>query len=356
MKKNRLGKARSMKQTKVEHVGWVTFGVVLALLLYVEFFGGVADSQAALFKNFMVVALCVFVIMKSAGFAITALSHYAKETGISQYIIGFLVISIGTSLPEFGTAVMSSLSGKGIITVGNVIGASIIDITVVLGLMAVIGKRIKLKGGLVRKSALPILIFLLLPLLLGLNGTLSRLDGVLLLGAYGLYIALLFKNEGGLGKIKKQVAWKDIWVDMVVFIGCILALLLAARWMVTSSIIIATELNVPFFFVGLFLISIGTTIPELVVQVKSIKSGSEGLGFGNTFGSIITNMILILGIAALINPITFNASTFIIPAMFLIMSVFIGIVFLRTEEITWQEGIGLLLIYVTFIVTQVFSM
>jgi len=294
--------------------------------------------------------------MKSASFAITALSHYAKETGLSQYIIGFLVVSIGTSLPEFGTAVMSSLAGQGIITVGNVIGASIIDITVVLGIMAIIGKRIKLKGGLVRKSALPILALLILPLILALNGTLSRLDGGLMLVAYLFYIGILLKNEGGLGKMKKQVAWKDIWVDMVVFIGCILALLLAARWMVASSIIIATELDLPFFFVGLFLISIGTTIPELVVQVKSVKSGREGLGFGNTFGSIVTNMILILGIAALINPITFNVSTFIIPAMFLITSVFIGIVFMRTEEITWQEGIGLLLIYLTFIMTQIFSM
>jgi len=90
--------AKALRQTKVDHVGWVTFGIVLALLMYVEFYGGVGDAGAALFKNFLVVALCIFIIMKSAGFAITVLSHYAKETGISEYVIGLLVISIGTSI------------------------------------------------------------------------------------------------------------------------------------------------------------------------------------------------------------------------------------------------------------------
>ncbi len=356
MKKNISSKAISMKQTKKEHVGWVTFGIVLTLLVYVEFFGGVADHYAALFKNFLVVALCIFIIMKAAGFAITALSHYAKQTGISEYVIGLLVISIGTSMPELGTAVMSSLAGKGIITLGNVVGASIIDITVILGLMAIVGKKIKLKGGVIRKSAFAVLILILIPLLLGLNGVFSRLDGIILVCAYLVYVFILFKNEGSLGHIKKQVAWRDIWGDILVFGGCVVALLLSARWMVMSSVIIATELDIPYFFIGLLLISIGTTVPEMVVQIKSVRSGKEGIGFGNTFGSIVTNIILVLGIAALINPIVFNPRIFIIPAMFLITSVFIGIVFLRTGEITWQEGIGLLLIYTTFIITQAFTM
>ncbi|MBD3203428.1 hypothetical protein GF327_03980 [Candidatus Woesearchaeota archaeon] len=291
----------------------------------------------------------LIIIMKSASYIIKAVSHYAKETGVSDYLIGFLVVSIGTSLPELTTSFMASFSGDNQIILGDIIGANIIDVTIVLGITSIIGKKLTVHGKIIDKTIFTILTLSLLPFIFGFNGVISRIEGLLLIISFLIYILILLKKEGHFGQIKKQIYWKDIWQDIVIVSGCVIALLLSTKWLIISAQNLSSILNIPPYFVGLILMAAGTTIPELTVNISSILSGSSGIAFGDILGSVVCNSSLVLGVGALINPITFNRKLFIPNALFMVSAVFIAILYIKKKEITWEEGLSLILLYVTFL-------
>tara|TARA_Y100000310_G_scaffold83483_1_gene80161 strand:- start:6766 stop:7653 length:888 start_codon:yes stop_codon:yes gene_type:complete len=292
--------------------------------------------------------------MKSASYAINAIIDYAKKTGISEYLIGFLVVSIGTTLPDLSAGIFASLSGQGALILGDVIGSNILDVTVVLGIAAVIAKKVKVHGKIVDRTMFTTLFMVLLPLLLGLDGIISRLDGMILLTAFLVYLSRLLKREGELGKVKKDVKWKNIWKDMFVFVGSLIALLLSARWLVISTLRLSYIFNIPVFVMGLVFVAFGNTTPELMVQIKAVMSGHTSMGFGNILGAVVANSTLVVGISSIINPIIFDKKAFMIPALFAVTAVYIGILFIKKKEVTWQEGIALFLIYATFLASEIF--
>ena len=298
--------------------------------------------------------LSILVIMKSASYAINAIIDYAKKTGISEYLIGFLVVSIGTTLPDLSAGIFASLSGQGALILGDVIGSNILDVTVVLGIAAVIAKKVKVHGKIVDRTMFTTLFMVLLPLLLGLDGIISRLDGMILLTAFLVYLSRLLKREGELGKVKKDVKWKNIWKDMFVFVGSLIALLLSARWLVISTLRLSYIFNIPVFVMGLVFVAFGNTTPELMVQIKAVMSGHTSMGFGNILGAVVANSTLVVGISSIINPIIFDKKAFMIPALFAVTAVYIGILFIKKKEVTWQEGIALFLIYATFLASEIF--
>jgi len=293
----------------------------------------------------------LIIIMKSASYIIRAVTHYAKKTGVSDYLIGFLVVSIGTSLPELTTAFMASFSGNNQIILGDVIGANIIDVTIVLGLTAIIGKNIKVHGKILDKTVFTVLLMALLPLLVGFDGIITKLEGLGLILGFLTYIFVLLKKEGHFGHLKKEIKWSDIWQDMLIVAGCVIALLLSTKWMILSAEKISSILSIPPYFVGLIVMAFGTTIPELTVEISSILRGASGVAFGDILGSVVCNSSLVLGLGALIRPIHFDRGPFISDALFMVTSVFIAIMFIKKKEINWEEGLGLLLLYVTFLVS-----
>ena len=290
--------------------------------------------------------------MISAGYIITALSDYAHKTGVSDYLIGFLVVSIGTSLPELTTAFVASFTNGGNLLLGDVLGANIIDVTVVLGLTAIVGKKIFVHGKILDKTIFTVMIMALLPLVLGIDGNLNRFDGIILVGAFLMYIYSLLRKEGEFGTLKKELKWKDIWQDMAIVSLSIIALLLSTNWLLISAKQIAVLLDAPQFVIGLLLIAVGTTIPEITVELRSILRGAQGIAFGDILGSVVVNSSLVLGVAALLNPIEFEVSSFVNSAFFMVTSVYIALLFIKKKTITWQEGIGVLLLYITFLVTE----
>lgn len=339
---------------RFDTISWFLFGAAFLFLILIEtLLPPTIVPKRTLLRALLIVGLSIFVMMKAASYAIEAIGHYAKEAGISDYLIGFLVVSLGTSLPDLSTAFIASMAKQGQLVLGDLIGSSIMDVTVILGITAIIGRKIAVQGAVLRKTVLLVLGMVLLPILLALNGTLSRLDGFILIGAFLTYVVILIRKEGELGTIKKQIAFKDVWQDMVVFLGCLAALLLSARWLVVSSLQIAAELHIPIFVVGLLVIAFGTAVPELAVELKSVGQKKSGIAFGDILGSVVMNVTLILGFAATINPITFSVSKVLVPAMFLLTAAFFGTLFIMKREITWDEGLGLLLVYGTFVVTQV---
>jgi len=296
--------------------------------------------------------LSIFIIMKSAGYAITAISNYARQTGMSEYFIGFVVVSIATSFPELSTAIFASLAKQGGLFLGDVLGGSIIDLTVVFGLVAIFGRTIYVRDKTITKTVLPLGALVLLPVVLGFDGVLSRLDGIILILAFIIYMAILIRKEGKLGHIKKSVEFRNIWKDFLVFGGTLAALLLATRWFVLASISLAHSLNIPVFLMGLVFVSLGTTLPELTVNLKSILSKHQGIAFGDLLGSVIANLTMVTGIGAMIEPLVFDRFRFMVTGVILLFGIFLSVLFIKGRKITWKHGLVLVGLYIVFLLVQ----
>jgi len=339
----------NIKKAKEEWIkdysSWAIAFVMLIAVLLLSYFA----PQMELIQLTLVMLLSFFIIMKSAGFIILAITDYAKKSGLSEYLLGFVIVAFCTSLPELSTAFFSSLAGKGALVLGDVIGANIIDTTVVLGLVAILGKKMAVGGKKISSLAiLPIVL-----LIFGFNGVISRLEGSLLIVYFIVYIVVLIMREKGKSKLSKNIKFKDIWKDILIFGFALTALLLATRWMVFSALTISTDLGIPNFLIGLIVIALGTTIPELTVELKSVLAGVKHIAFGDIFGSFITNICLVIGLAALINPITFETFGFYTSLFFMALSIGVSLLFMRGKYIESKHGYILIGIYVLFLVTQI---
>lgn len=314
-----------------------------------------AQSYPLLFYG-ITCLLSLLIVLKASDLAIFGISNYAKKLGISHYLIGFIVVAVGTSLPELVASVTGAIAQKTSLALGTLIGANISDLTLVLGVMAIAGRKIKIEHPIVGKTFFRTLMLVALPLILASDGALTRPDGIILLAGFGAYIASLWLKEGKLGKMKKDVKLKTLWKDGFVFAGCVAALLLGARWLIYSSSQIAAIAGIPPYVVGLTIIALGTSLPEVMVEVKSILKGISSLAFGDLLGSVIANSTLVLGILALIHPIVIEFNSVLFACIIMIATVLLGLYFMTKKQITWKHGIVLVSIYAVFFVMQFFLM
>ncbi len=342
--KDKLGKHHHFIKN---NLSWIIAAILLLILIQVN----LLLPQAETTQLIIIILISFFIIMKSAGYIISSITDYAHKTGLSEYLLGFVIVAFCTSLPELSTAFFSSLAGKGDLVLGDVIGANIIDTTIVLGLVAILGKKMKVGGKKI--TSLIILPFLLL--LFGFDGIITRLEGSLLILAFIIYIGALILREKGESNIVADIKFKEIWKDILVFGFALGALLLAARWMVFSSLVLANNFDIPHFIVGLVIIAFGTTIPELTVELKSVFSGVRQIAFGDIFGSFMTNICLVVGFAAVINPISFEKTTFFTSLFFMTLSIALALWFMSGKEITRKHGMILLGFYLLFLITQILS-
>jgi len=285
---------------------------------------------------------------------VKSLIKIARYYGLREFVVGFILVAITTSIPELFVGILSTLSKIPSISFGNIIGANIVDLTLVVGITALLGKRIKIESEIEKRDVIYTFFIAILPLLLFLDHSLSRIDGIILLIAFFLYIVRLITQRKHFRKvISNHASKKLIPKEILLFIISLIILLISAKFIVQFATILASELLLPPFLIGLIIVSIGTTLPELCFNVNSILKDYSGMAMGDILGSVVANSSLVLGIVALIYPIEAFFLSFIIGALFLISTLIILIIFTKTDhEITWREGLVLLIFYVLFIISS----
>jgi cation:H+ antiporter len=291
------------------------------------------------------------VVAKSADLLVYGISNYARKLGISDYLIGFLVVSIGTALPELVASLTGALDNQGAIVVGTVLGSNLFKIPII-GAILLVTRKTRMNEGGMGNAPIMTLLLTVLPLLLMLDGSISRVDGGILLLSFFFYVARLWSEEGKLGKIKRSIDVTNITKDSVIFIGSLMALLLSARWLVSSSISLSNLLNVSPYIVGLLVIGIGASTPELTVQLKSMIKHHQDIAFGNVLGSIVANSTLVLGIVGLIQPFYISFNTIIVTVIFLVVGTLFILLIMQKKEAVLEDGLILLLIYVFFLIFE----
>jgi len=300
----------------------------------------------------LIIVGSLIILIKASDLAVYGISRYAKRLGISDYLIGLIVISLAASLPELVSALNGAMINDSGIVFGTILGSNIVGISLVIGLLALVGKNVSLECKILKKTKTDIFLLTILPFVLLIDSKLGRFDGALLILSYVIWLGLLWKREGEFGKVKKDVKLKHLYRDALIFIGCLVAILLSARWLVFSSINIANLLNISSYLIALIVIGIGSSMPDLSVGIRSVLRNHQDIGIGDALGSLIMKSLLFLGIIALINPIIIAWSTIAVSAVFLVLTVALVLKFTYQKTIDWKKGLILVLLYVIFLIAQ----
>ncbi len=304
-----------------------------------------------------------FLLIKSTEILIQALNRLSKISKIGKFAITSFLLALATSLPELFVGITAALEKQSSLALGSILGSNIADISLVIGGAAIVGGSIGVVGNFLKKDILYAFLAGFFPLVLLFDGKLSRVEGLLLLLVYGIYnYTVLFKRKvkkyttGQMAKkilvrlnhkgTEKQLAW--------VFLGAAL-LVFSADGLVKVAGLLAQSFKAPAFIVGLFLVGMGTSLPELSFEIKAIRKREVGMVFGDLLGSITANSTLILGIVALINPIVLEAGfkpyLWATVAYIIIFSLFWLFVKTKRRLERW-EGVLLLLLYFLFILFE----
>ena len=306
-----------------------------------------------LITNLILFLLFCVILVTSGGLLVKSLKKIAGYLHVSEFIVGFILMAFATSLPELFVGISSALNKETSLALGNIIGANILDLTLVMGIIILLGREIKIKNKRTKKDALYMVGFTALPLLLMLIGSsISRFDGFILITAFVAYSVILYR-EGRLKSkefVMVEKRWEPIAYTMLFAVGLTL-LFASSHYVVRYAQALSLDLNFPPILIGLFLISIGTTLPELTFGVRAVMTGNSEMALGDQIGSVIANATL--GITALIHPISANLVLFFTSGIFMIIVAFLFATFTESgNKLSYKEGISLIMLYVFFLIVE----
>lgn len=297
--------------------------------------------------KYIILLIGFIMLIKGADVFVDCSSAIAKRFGIPSIIVGLTIVAMGTSAPEFSVSVQSALAGMNDMSIANVIGSNMFNLLVVLGLSSVVNK-LKINN---YKDVYIMLVVGLIMLICSADGLLNVFDGALLLVIFTFYIlSLIFKAYNGNQKEETEEKQKSLITTIVLSILGLGAIIWGGDLVVNSASAIAQQLGMSENLVGLTVVAIGTSLPELVTSLVATKKGEVDIAVGNVVGSNIFNMLLILGTSSIINPMTVAYFTFL-DILFIIgaMVMFILMTY-SSKTLNKEKGLPLVLVYIIYII------
>lgn len=295
-----------------------------------------------LLQIFLLVAGFVLLI-KGADWFVDGSSAIATVFGIPQLVIGLTIVAMGTSAPEAAVSITAAASGNAEITIGNIVGSNILNILIILGISSIIVPLAVAKSTIRFEIPFMILITGVL-LLLGIDGETGLVDGIILLALFVVYLGYLFlmakkdknKDEEKPGKV---ALWKSI---LLIVIG-IAMIILGSKLTVDSASWIAGRLGLSERFIGLTIVALGTSLPELFTSVMAARKGNADIAIGNIVGSNIFNILFVVGLSALIIPVPF-AQNFIFDTIIAAAAGVLLLVCCLNKQKTLRRWAGILML------------
>jgi len=306
------------------------------------------------FIYIIIIVIACVILVKSAHWIIKSLIYFAQYLHIPEFVVAFILAGLVTSLPEFFVGISAAITKTPILSLSNIFGSNIANVTLILGLTVILTRGLTLKSKTIQRNIFYTSLLLIYPILLTLDGVLSRVDGLGLLVLFTLYILILFHQSQDFTKKFERALRKNLIKNLIIFVISITFLLTSSHIIVLMSKLLAMELNISLFLVGLFLIAIGTSLPELIFGIEAAQKKHKDMIFGNILGSIAVNSTAVLGITAIICPITINDIGLLITTAIFMFGVYLLFAFFSysKRKLSWQEGFILLFLYVAFIIIQ----
>ena len=302
-----------------------------------------------IFLNILLLLVGFVLLIKGADFFVDGSSSIAKLLKIPSVVIGLTIVAMGTSAPEAAVSVSAALQGSNEIAVSNVVGSNIFNMLAVIGVCSLI-KPMPLDRTIVKRD-LPVNIVaigILLALVL-VGYSIGRIDGAIMLAIMIAYITWLVVNaiknrEEGSDDIKTM----SPILSVVCIIGGLAAIIFGGNLVVENAKAIASAAGLSETFIGLTIVAIGTSLPELVTSIVASKKGENGLALGNVVGSNIFNLLFILGLSSVVTPIAIDTAAIINIIFVMIITVLMWILCLFTKKIGRIPGAVMVALYIAY--------
>ncbi|MDD5569212.1 MAG: sodium:calcium antiporter [Candidatus Pacebacteria bacterium] len=300
---------------------------------------------------------------------VRSLIKIAKILQWKEFAISFVIMAIVASLPNLFVGIISAINKIPQLAFGDVIGGNVVDLTLSVALAALFAKKgIPAKSRTVQSTLIFTSAAAVFPVLLAWDGVLSRIDGIILISFYVFYLAWLFSKRERFsktceenGNIKKKKSGKIQYslINVLQVLACVAVFIIAAQGIVSSAQYFAATFNWSLILIGLFIVGVGNCAPEIFFAIASARQGKRGhdwMILGDLMGAIIGPATFVLGTVALITPIQISDfSPFAVARIFLIFAIICFFTFVRNDQrISKKEAAFLLMIYVAFVITEIF--
>ncbi|MBO4939266.1 MAG: calcium/sodium antiporter [Oscillospiraceae bacterium] len=290
-------------------------------------------------------------LVKGADWFVDGACWVAEKFHIPQLIIGLTIVAMGTSAPEAAVSLTSAAKGVADITIGNIVGSNIMNVLVILGLASAIVPIAVAKSTI--RIEIPFLIVITALLyLLGMDGTMNFLDGVILALCFVLYLSYLFysaiKHPEAASEEESKKNMKP-WLALVSLVGGLGLILVGSDLAVDAATEIARILGLSERFIGLTIVAVGTSLPELFTSVTAARKGNADIAIGNIVGSNIFNILFVVGLSALIIPVPFSPAFLMDTLIALGVVVFLLAACMRKKKLTRASGLIMLAGYIAYL-------
>ena len=309
--------------------------------------------------SFILLIIGFFFLIKGADLFVDGAASIARKFNIPSMIIGLTIVAMGTSAPEAAVSITSSLSGQNDMSVANVVGSNFFNILVVLGVSSLISK-LPVQKNTIKKDTPFLLIVSGLLLVFGINKYISRIEGLILLIVFVYFLYSTVKmaksatnldsssdNEIALAESDTTTQTPILKTVILSVIG-ILGIVIGGDMVVDSATSIATLFGMSANLVGLTIVAIGTSLPEFVTSIVAIKKGETEIAIGNVIGSNIFNILLVLGLATFISPITISTLALIDTIFMLCITILLYLFMKKDYSLLKKHGIILVGIYIVY--------
>ncbi|HNW71770.1 MAG TPA: sodium:calcium antiporter [Candidatus Paceibacterota bacterium] len=297
--------------------------------------------------------ISLYLVIKGATFSTKYAAQLAEKFHLSKYAIGFIIVSVISILPEAFISINSAIEQVPLFGLSVLFGSNVADLTLIFAIIIFAnGRRLKIESKILKdQKFFPLL--LILPLLFGIDGSFSRIEGLALIffGVIFYYSSLRKETATRVPIDKKENKFKDFLFLLL----SMSALLLGAHFTVTSATALANYFKISSVLIGILVVGLGTTLPELFFSLKAAKKNDDSLAVGDIFGTVLADSTIVIGILALISPFSVPIKTISVTGVFMVIASIILLYFMRSDKnVSKKEGILLFLYWLVFILVEFF--
>lgn len=296
-------------------------------------------------------------LVKGGDWLVDGSVSIAQHIGLSPMVIGLTIVAFGTSAPELLVSMQSAMCGNSGIALGNVVGSNIANIALILGLTAAIAPIPARIETFKRDMPFMLLCTLALTLITFFIGTINRVEGIIgiiLLVLFVVYQIRTSKQEQSPADDTQSKKTKSLWFSILLIVISLVLLKFGAQWLVNGATAIAKSFGVSDRIIGLTIVALGTSLPELFASVIAARKGAVDLAVGNVIGSNIFNIMCVLGLSGAISPINDIDSGFMTDSLWMLgLSIMLWIMLRTKYELSRWEGWLFLVIYLLFLCTSI---
>ncbi|MCD7825583.1 MAG: calcium/sodium antiporter [Clostridiaceae bacterium] len=293
-------------------------------------------------------------LIKGADFFVEGSSAVARRLRVPSIIIGLTIVAMGTSLPECAVSVTASLGKNNELAVSNVVGSNVFNLMAVCGFAALFTPLAVQKKTLKKEFPFSVICEVLLLVTGYIGMAIGRLDGVLFLAIFICFLVSMvrsaLKARANAEEAAEDTELLSVWRCVVYIVGGCIAIKYGGDFVVDSASYVASSMGLTQNLIGLTIVALGTSLPELVTSIVAAKKDEVDMALGNVIGSNIFNILLVLGVAAAISPIAFIMENIIDVILLIAMSVLVWIFAWTKQQIGKKEGIAMIVVYAAYLV------